>query len=49
MFESSEDAARKMGLIARNIRHCCTGKRKYCGGIQWFYFEGDEWIYLIKK
>lgn len=36
-FASSEDAERKTGIIARNIRSVCQGKRKRAGGYYWRY------------
>lgn len=48
-FDSATDAARKTGLIRRNISHCCQGKRKHCGRFRWFYFDSDEWIKLVKR
>lgn len=47
-FDSAADAARKTGLIRRNISHCCQGKRKHCGRFRWFYFDSNEWIKLVK-
>lgn len=38
-YESSEDAARKLGLHGRNIRTVCEGKRKHCGGFRWKWDE----------
>lgn len=35
VFQSSNDAKRKTGICARNIRNCCSGKRKHAGGYQW--------------
>ena len=34
-YESSEAAARKLGLQGRNIRKVCDGQRKHCGGFRW--------------
>ena len=36
-FESSEDAERKTGICAYNIRKACRGKRKTAGGFRWEY------------
>lgn len=47
-FESATDAAGRTGLIRRNISLCCQGKRKHCGKFQWFYFDDNEWIGLVK-
>lgn len=49
IFESSEDAARKLKICGRNIRSCYDGKRNHCGGIQWFK-ESDyaQWSILLK-
>ena len=46
VFESSVDAGKKMGIQSRNIRNCCNGKRKHCGGFKWFNFDSDELINL---
>ncbi len=37
-FKSSVDAARKLGLIARNIRRACV-KGYYCGEYRWKFDE----------
>lgn len=34
-YESSEAAARKLGLHGRNIRKACDGERNSCGGFRW--------------
>lgn len=34
-FSSACDAERKTGIIARNIRSVCHGKRKKAGGFRW--------------
>ena len=34
-YESSEAAARKLGLHGRNIRKVCDGERKHAGGYRW--------------
>ena len=49
VFESSEDAGRKLGIFARNIRSCCHKKRKTCGGWNWFFENDNEWIKLINN
>jgi len=38
-YESSEDAARKLGLQGRNIRKVCDGDRNFCGGYRWQWDE----------
>lgn len=38
-YASSAAAARKLGVISRNIRHVCDGKRHTCGG---YYWKWDE-------
>ena len=48
IYEHSEDAARKLGLIGRNIRKCCNGERISHGGIRWFFFDSNDWINHIK-
>ena len=48
VYESSSEAGRMLGIQSRNISHCCNGKRKHAGGIRWFFFDSDDWVYLIK-
>lgn len=38
-YESSEAAARKLGLHGRNIRKVCDGERNFCGGFRWKWDE----------
>lgn len=38
-YESSEAAARKLGVHGRNIRKVCDGERNTCGG---YYWKWDE-------
>ena len=38
-YASSSSAARKLGLIARNIRAVCYGDRPRCGGYRWKFDE----------
>jgi cell fate regulator YaaT (PSP1 superfamily) len=38
-YKSSADAARKLGVNARNIRMVCDGHRKHCGGFRWRWDE----------
>lgn len=40
-FDSSEDAARKLNIVSRNIRGCCDGRRNTAGGVFWRW--ADEW------
>lgn len=47
MFESSNDAERKLGISARNIRKVLEGKRETCGGLKWFYADSDDYLHLI--
>lgn len=47
VFESSKDAERKLSICARNIRTVCHGKRKFAGGMMWFFEESNEWIKFI--
>jgi len=49
VFDSSNDAMRKTGICARNIRSVCSGKRKTAGGYKWYYEKDTEWIELINK
>lgn len=39
-FESCIDAAKKLKVQSRNVSHVANGKRKRCGGYE-FYFESD--------
>jgi hypothetical protein len=48
-FDSSEDAQRKTGICARNIRSVCNKKRKTAGGVVWFFESDNEWTELINK
>lgn len=41
-FDSSQDAERKTGITARNIRHCCAKQRKHAGGCLWYYANDPE-------
>ena len=43
-FESATFAANKFNLERRNISSCCEGKRKLCGGINWF-FESEYYTW----
>lgn len=38
-YESSEAAARKLGITGRNIRKVCDGERNFCGGFRWRWDE----------
>jgi hypothetical protein len=38
-YESSEAAARKLGITGRNIRNVCDGQRNHCGGYRWRWDE----------
>lgn len=38
-YESSEAAARKLGITGRNIRKVCDGQRIHCGGFRWAWDE----------
>lgn len=49
VFNSATEAAEKMGLIRRNISHCCEGKRNRCGGRWWFFFDDDRWPKQLRK
>lgn len=49
-FESASHAAKILGIQRRNIASCCAGKRKHCGGIQWFFESDiDKWIVKINS
>lgn len=37
IFTSPVDVYRKWGLNKRNVRSCCNGMRKTCGGYHWEY------------
>jgi hypothetical protein len=48
VFDHSNEAGIKLNLCSRNIRSCCHGKRKSCGGINWFYEKDfEKWNQLI--
>ena len=49
VYESAASAGRRLGVCARNIRHCCNGKRARCAGIRWFDFDSDEWCELVER
>ena len=38
-YESSEAAARKLGINGRNIRRVCDGQRNHCAGYRWCWDE----------
>lgn len=38
-YESSNHAARKLGISGRNIRSVCYGEREHCGGFRWKFDE----------
>lgn len=48
VFPSSEEAGRKSGVPARNIRHCCEKKRKSAGGYRWFWEDDNDWCRLLE-
>lgn len=47
VYPSSNDAGRKTGVCSRNIRSCCSGKRKSAGGYQWFLESDNTWCDLV--
>ena len=47
IYPSSEEASRKSGIIARNIRLCCDKKRKHAGGYRWFWEDDNEWCDVV--
>ena len=50
VFNSAHDAAKRLGLIRRNISHCCRGERNHCGGIRWFFeSEINLWVKFLQK
>lgn len=50
VFESSNDAERKLGIQARNIRSVCNCKRNHAGGIKWFYEKNiEQWNGLLMQ
>lgn len=48
VYPSSEEAGRKSGVTARNIRHCCEKKRKSAGGYRWFWEDDNDWCRLLE-
>ena len=49
VYKSSNDAERKTGVCARNIRTVCAGKRRRAGGYEWYYENDNRWIELINN
>ena len=49
VFDSSNDAERKTGVCARNIRSCCHYKRNHAGGFKWFFENDNAWLELIES
>lgn len=56
LFESSEDAARRMGVHGGNVTSCCRGERKRVGGCEFKYaapteleLEGEEWRDVVEE
>lgn len=42
-FEGAAQAARIVsGTMRENIRNCCQGKRKTCGGWTWYYADDER-------
>lgn len=50
VFESCVDAGTKLHVQIRNVSHVANGKRKRCGGYE-FYFESDfdKWCERITE
>lgn len=54
-YNSIRQAARELKVLADNIKSCCNGKKKSCGGFQWSYNklnnigEYHKKEYIIKK
>jgi len=48
-FDGSNDAARKTGIQARNIRGCIEGKRKHAGGWKGkgFQFIDENFLFIF--
>ena len=38
-FDSIKDAVDKYGFSRDGITHCCRGRQRLCGGLNWFYLE----------
>jgi hypothetical protein len=56
LFESSEDAVRRMGVHGGNVSSCCRGVRKSTGGCEFKYatpteveLEGEEWRDVVEE
>lgn len=56
LFESSEDAARRMGVNRGSVTLCCSGVRKSAGGCEFKYaapneveWEGEEWRDVVEE
>jgi hypothetical protein len=44
VFESAEEAARKLSISASAIRNCCLGRSRRSLGVSWYYEDSDEWL-----
>lgn len=49
VYPSTSEAERKTGICSRNIRSCCSGKRKHAGDYQWFWENDNKWCNLINQ
>ncbi|WP_233560343.1 hypothetical protein [Bacteroides sp. AF39-11AC] len=49
VFPSSNAAERKTGICSRNIRSCCSGKRKHAGGYEWFFESDNQWLNIVNE
>ena len=49
VYQSSNDAERKTGICARNIRSCCNYKRNHAGGFKWFFESDNAWCKLVNN
>ena len=38
-FDSIKEAVDKYGFSRDGITHCCRGRQRLCGGLNWFYLE----------
>lgn len=49
VYPSSNAAERKTGICSRNIRSCCSGKRKHAGGYECFFENDNQWLNKVNQ
>lgn len=45
-FDSITDAVDRYGFSRDGITHCCRGRQRLCGGLNWFYEKDYKAIYF---